>query len=78
MDSLTYHAGLRLKRDIEATGRSPSVAHYLVAAMLLEQENTGAAVDIEQMYETLVEIANYDRAATQLDRTTRNIREIGY
>ena len=74
MDSLMYHAGLLLKRAVEQTGRTPTVEHYLVAAMLLAQEN-GGDVDIEQMYETLADVANYDAAAHKLDREAR-IRQL--
>jgi len=75
MDNLTYHAGLMLKRSVEASGRQPTVEHYLVAAVLSAQEK-GGDVDFDQMCEVLIDAANYDLKANRMDKneTIRQLR----
>jgi len=75
MDALIYYAGMLLKRAVEATGRTPTARHYLVAAWLQAQEES---VDLEKMVQTLILLKDYEHPSKEPLDKNKVLRELGY
>lgn len=75
MDNLIYHAGIMLRRFIEGSGRQPTAAHYLVAALLQARDER---IDLDGMVHILILANEYDPKKNKLDQDEIIRRLIGY
>ena len=75
MNNLAWYAGVNLKRFVEASGRTPTVEHYLVAAWLLAQEQGLTLDDVEQK---LILAGNFEAETKKIADKAKTIRELGF